>query len=77
MICTTCELIVHESKIALLNTLLRSTEFSSPQPQRGMCFLPPRALDVAGNEIARAFKAVGSMIEPISFIVPRKVSFFL
>lgn len=50
------------------------TEFSSPQPQRGMCFLPSRAVNVAENEIARAFKAVGSMIEPISFIVPRKVS---
>lgn len=52
-----------------------STEFTSPQPQRGMCFLPPRALNVNENEIARAFKAVGSMIEPISFVVPRKVCF--
>ncbi|ORY48409.1 hypothetical protein BCR35DRAFT_310850 [Leucosporidium creatinivorum] len=52
------------------------TEFSSPQPQRGMCFLPSRAVNVAENEIARAFKAVGSMIEPISFIVPRKSDAF-
>lgn len=38
-----------------------------------MCFLPPRALNVDENEIARAFKCVGTMVEPISFIVPRKV----
>lgn len=39
-----------------------------------MCFLPPRARDIDGNEIGRAFKAHGSTIEPISFVVPRKVS---
>lgn len=48
-------------------------EYSSPSPQRGMAFLPPRALNVAENEIARAFKCVGSTVEPISFVVPRKV----
>ncbi|KAK4692143.1 hypothetical protein P7C70_g9193, partial [Phenoliferia sp. Uapishka_3] len=52
------------------------TEFTSPSPQRGMCFLPPRALNVSDNEIARAFKCVGSMVEPISFIVPRKSDAF-
>ncbi|KAK4058430.1 Coronin-like protein crn1 [Microbotryomycetes sp. JL221] len=51
-------------------------EFSSPQPQRGMCLLPPRARSTSTNEIARAFKAVGSMIEPISFYVPRKSEAF-
>ncbi|SCZ92845.1 BZ3501_MvSof-1269-A2-R1_Chr1-1g00479 [Microbotryum saponariae] len=52
------------------------TEYSSPQPQRGMTFLPPRALNPAEHEIARAFKATGTMIEPISFIVPRKSDAF-
>jgi hypothetical protein len=41
--------------------------------ERGMGFLPRRALDVSQNEIARAFKIAGSTIEPLSFVVPRKV----
>ncbi|KAM0754761.1 DUF1900-domain-containing protein [Meredithblackwellia eburnea MCA 4105] len=52
------------------------TEYSSPQPQRGMSFLPARSLNVSECEIARAFKCVGSMVEPISFIVPRKSDAF-
>ncbi|KAK4051796.1 Coronin-like protein crn1 [Microbotryomycetes sp. JL201] len=51
-------------------------EYSSPQPQRGMCLLPPRARSAHTNEIARAFKAVGSTIEPVSFYVPRKSEAF-
>lgn len=51
-------------------------EYTSPQPQRGMCFLPPRALNTHDVEIARAFKCVGSMVEPISFVVPRKSDAF-
>jgi coronin-1B/1C/6 len=38
-----------------------------------MCFLPRRALSVSDCEIARAYKIAGSYIEPIAFIVPRKV----
>jgi hypothetical protein len=38
-----------------------------------MCFLPRRALSVSDCEIARAYKVAGSSIEPIAFIVPRKV----
>lgn len=38
-----------------------------------MCFAPARAVNPAHAEIGRAYKAVGSTIEPISFIVPRKV----
>ncbi|SCV71662.1 BQ2448_3250 [Microbotryum intermedium] len=52
------------------------SEYSSPQPQRGMTFLPARALNTSEHEIARAFKATGSMIEPISFFVPRKSEAF-
>ena len=52
------------------------TDYSSSSPQRGLTFLPPRAVDFANCEIARAFKAVGSTIEPISFVVPRKSDAF-
>lgn len=41
-----------------------------------MAFLPARALNVGENEIARAFKCVGNMVEPISFVVPRKSDAF-
>lgn len=49
-------------------------EHKSSEPQRGMCFLPRRALAVSECEIARAYKVVGNYIEPIAFVVPRKVS---
>ena len=52
------------------------SEHKSADPQRGMCFLPRRALSVSDCEIARAYKVVGSGIEPIAFIVPRKVIIF-
>ncbi|EDR07518.1 actin-binding protein, coronin, contains WD40 repeats [Laccaria bicolor S238N-H82] len=51
-------------------------EHKSSEPQRGMCFLPRRALNVAECEIARAYKVHGSSIEPIAFIVPRKADSF-
>ncbi|GFZ44847.1 Coronin-like protein [Saitozyma sp. JCM 24511] len=51
-------------------------EYKSSEPQRGMTFLPRRALDVGQNEIARAFKLAGGGIEPLSFIVPRKAESF-
>ncbi|GAA5973156.1 hypothetical protein JCM8115_000222 [Rhodotorula mucilaginosa] len=52
------------------------SDYSSPHPQRGMCFAPARAVNPAHAEIGRAYKAVGSTIEPISFIVPRKSDAF-
>ncbi|KAF5316705.1 hypothetical protein D9619_006802 [Psilocybe cf. subviscida] len=52
------------------------SEHKSSEPQRGMCFLPRRALSVADCEIARAYKVHGSSIEPIAFIVPRKADSF-
>ena len=73
MIFSTCEL---RTGFDLLRPVLiryTRTEYTSPTPQRGMTFLPPRALNVAENEIARAFKCVGTTVEPISFVVPRKV----
>jgi hypothetical protein len=55
------------------DSLFALAEHKSTDPQRGMCFLPRRALSVADCEIARAYKVYGSSIEPIAFIVPRKV----
>lgn len=52
------------------------TEYKSVEPQRGMGFAPRRALNADENEIARAYKVTGSMIEPISFIVPRRAESF-
>ncbi|KAI6099428.1 microtubule binding protein [Pisolithus croceorrhizus] len=51
-------------------------EHKTAEPQRGMCFLPRRALDVSECEIARAFKVTNSGVEPIAFIVPRKSDSF-
>ena len=55
------------------DSLFALSEYKSSDPQRGMCFLPRRALEVAECEIARAYKVSASAIEPIGFIVPRKV----
>ena len=51
-------------------------EYKSSDPQRGMTFLPRRALDVSQHEIGRAFKLAGGAVEPLSFIVPRKAENF-
>ncbi|KJA22756.1 hypothetical protein HYPSUDRAFT_201850 [Hypholoma sublateritium FD-334 SS-4] len=58
------------------DSLYALSEHKSSEPQRGMCFLPRRALNVADCEIARAYKVHGSSIEPIAFIVPRKADSF-
>ncbi|KAF9267620.1 microtubule binding protein [Marasmius fiardii PR-910] len=58
------------------DSLAALDEYKSTEPQRGMCFLPRRALNVSENEIARAYKITGSYIEPIAFIVPRKADSF-
>ena len=55
------------------DNLFPLAEYKSSDPQRGMCFLPRRGLNVAECEIARAFKVAASSIEAIAFIVPRKV----
>jgi len=52
------------------------TEFKSPTPQKGMAFLPKRALNVSECEIARALKLHVNKVEPISFRVPRKSDIF-
>lgn len=52
------------------------SEYKTSDPQRGIGFLPRRALDVSQNEIARAFKLSNRDITPLSFIVPRKAEGF-
>jgi len=58
------------------DSLFPLSEHKSSDPQRGMCFLPRRALEVTECEIARAYKVTASAIEPIAFIVPRKSDSF-
>lgn len=50
------------------------SEFKSSDPQRGMNFIPKRAVNVSECEVARAYKVTTNLIEPISFTVPRKVA---
>lgn len=53
------------------------SEYKSPDPQRGVAFLPKRGVNMHENEVMRAFKTVNdSYIEPISFIVPRRAEVF-
>lgn len=52
------------------------TEFKSNTPQRGMCMIPKRAVDVSSCEIVRMLKVGVKMVEPISFQVPRKSEIF-
>ncbi|KAG6029016.1 Coronin-like protein crn1 [Claviceps citrina] len=53
------------------------SEHKSPDPQRGIAFLPRRGINVHENEVMRAYKTVNdSYIEPISFTVPRRAESF-
>ncbi len=49
------------------------SEYKSTDPLRGIAFLPKRALAVNETEVARIYKVHPTMVEPISFKVPRKV----
>ncbi|KAJ4369435.1 Coronin-like protein crn1 [Didymella sp. IMI 355093] len=52
-------------------------EYSSPNPQRGVAFMPKRGINLHENEVLRCFKTVNdSFIEPVSFIVPRRAEMF-
>jgi coronin-1B/1C/6 len=55
------------------DTLHPLPEHKSSVPQRGMCFLLRGALSIQHCDTVRAYKVVGSSIEPIAFIVSRKV----
>jgi len=53
------------------------TQYTSPNPQRGIAFLPKRGINLHDNEVLRAFKTVNdAYIEPVSFIVPRRSEMF-
>ena len=53
------------------------SEYKSGDPQRGIAFLPKRALNIHDNEVMRAFKTVNDgYIEPVAFIVPRRAEVF-
>jgi len=52
------------------------TEYKSNSPQRGMCLLPKRAINVSDCEIVRLCKLGNKLMEPISFQVPRKSEVF-
>jgi coronin-1B/1C/6 len=53
------------------------TQYTSPNPQRGIAFLPKRGINLHENEVLRAFKTVNdTYIEPVSFIVPRRSEMF-
>ncbi|KIM60139.1 hypothetical protein SCLCIDRAFT_1185125 [Scleroderma citrinum Foug A] len=58
------------------DTLYALSEHKSTEPQRGMCFLPRRAVEVSECEIGRAYKVTGTAVEAIAFIVPRKAESF-
>ncbi|ODQ53644.1 coronin-6 [Saitoella complicata NRRL Y-17804] len=52
-------------------------EYKSTDPQRGMAFMPKRALNIHENEVMRAYKSINdAVVEPISFIVPRRAESF-
>jgi len=52
------------------------SEFKSSTPQRGMTFMPKRAVNVSECEIARALKLANNVMTPIYFRVPRKSDIF-
>ncbi|KAG0267354.1 Coronin-like protein crn1 [Mortierella polycephala] len=56
--------------------LFSLAEHASNVPQRGVGFMPKRALNVNDCEIARAYKVSSGIVEPISFTVPRKSDSF-
>ena len=53
------------------------SQYSSPEPQRGIAFMPKRGVNTHETELTRAFKTVNDQyIEPISFIAPRRAEAF-
>lgn len=57
--------------------LFELSQFKSAEPQKGLCMVPKRALDVPSCEIARFLKLTPKdMVIPISMQVPRKSELF-
>ena len=43
------------------------SEYKSSDPQRGLAFLPKRAVNISEVEVARGYKVHPTFVEPISF----------
>jgi WD40 repeat protein len=52
------------------------SEYKSASPQRGLNFLPKRACNTGICEVMRGYKVTPSLVEPISFTVPRRSDLF-
>lgn len=53
------------------------SEFQSSDPQRGLAIAPKRTVSVTDNEVLKLYKtSKDSIIEPVSFTVPRKSEVF-
>lgn len=53
------------------------SEYQSVEPQRGLAFMPKRALDIKEHEVVRFYKTVNdTLVEPIQFFVPRRADTF-
>lgn len=52
------------------------SDYKSSDPQRGIAVMPKRGLNVQENEVVRLYKICPTLIEPISFTVPRKSDLF-
>lgn len=53
------------------------SEYKSREPQKGLCMVPKRALDINECEIVRILKVTNKdQVQPISFKVPRKSDLF-
>jgi coronin-1B/1C/6 len=52
------------------------SEYKSSTPQRGLCLMPKRTVNVSECEIVRMLKLGTKTLEPISFLVPRKSDIF-
>lgn len=52
------------------------SDYRSTRPQKGFDFIPKHAVDVSRHEVMRGLKLENTLIEPISFLVPRKSAEF-
>jgi len=52
------------------------SQYSSNEPAAGCASMPKRGCDVSTNEIVRLYKQTGTVLQPLSFKVPRKSDLF-
>jgi len=52
------------------------SQYSSNEPSAGCGMMPKRGCDVSTNEIVRLYKQTGTLLQPLSFKVPRKSDLF-